>query len=144
VVPHDIFLTVLLIQLVQLAKLGALLGLFLAIAVKLLEPSLTFGQTFRMSIIATAVSLLVMYVYLFVYYGAKMYYGAETELEITTYDDALVEIAVICLAGTIVTRLSRNYGIKKEGWFGVGGRAIGWIVALFMMLFIIVFLLQGY
>jgi hypothetical protein len=34
----------------------------------------------------------------------------------------------------VVTRLSRNYGIEKEGWFGVGGRAVGWIVALTMML----------
>jgi hypothetical protein len=132
-VPHEVIG-----PLIHFAGAGAFFGFLLAIAVSRLERSLTFGQAFRISAIASVVALVAIF----------LYHQATAELGISDsinhwVEDVLVKLAAMCLAGTIVTRLSRNYGIKKEGWFGVGGRAIGWIYALLLMLAAIAIVLRA-
>jgi hypothetical protein len=134
-VPHEVIG-----PLIHFAGAGAFFGFLLAIAVSRLERSLTFGQAFRISAIASVVAL----VAIFLYHQAIAELGISVSIPPWPWvQDVMVKLAAMCLAGAIVTRLSKNYGIKKEGWFGVGGRAIGWIYALLLMLGAIVIALRA-
>ncbi len=55
------------------------------------------------------------------------------------YNLIIVSI-IISLGGALITRvLARNYGIKKSGWLGVGGKAIlsGLIPSLILLLLLL-------
>jgi hypothetical protein len=34
------------------------------------------------------------------------------------------------VAGTIITKLARNYGIEKTGWLGIGAKSIFVVIGL--------------
>jgi hypothetical protein len=38
--------------------------------------------------------------------------------------DGLFTIVVMSVAGTVITKLARNYGIEKTSWLGIGGKSI--------------------
>ena len=38
--------------------------------------------------------------------------------------DSLFLLVVMCVAGDIITKLARNYGIEKTGRLGVGAKAV--------------------
>ena len=87
--------------------------------VKVLERQLTFVQSLMISAVAVAISIALLVVY----------YLAKVPLEITNQDfDKLAALITWFVLGTLITRLARNYGIKKHGWFGLGGRANLWLL----------------
>ena len=89
------------------------------VAVKVLERQLTFVQSLMISAVAVAISIALLVVY----------YLAKVPLEITNQDlDKLAALIMWFVLGTLITRLARNYGIKKHGWFGLGGRANLWLL----------------
>ena len=89
------------------------------VAVKGLERQLTFVQSLMISAVAVAISIALLVVY----------YLAKVPLEITNQDlDKLAALIMWFVLGTLITRLARNYGIKKHGWFGLGGRANLWLL----------------
>jgi hypothetical protein len=50
------------------------------------------------------------------------------------YADKLVGFAELLVPGAVVTRLARNYGVEKSGWFGVGAKATFWLLLFIVVL----------
>ncbi|HET7888269.1 MAG TPA: hypothetical protein VFL62_18760 [Bradyrhizobium sp.] len=98
--------------------------LFYSVAVKFLERQLTFVQAVYIS--AVAVAVLIAVVVVFTLAKAPLGLGRDAE--------SFVYLADYLLAGVIITRLAKSYGVEKAGWVGVGARAnalilaFGWIV----------------
>ena len=99
------------------------------VAVKVLERQLTFVQSLMISAVAVAISIALLVVY----------YLAKVPLEITNQDvDKLAALITWFVLGTLITRLARNYGIKKHGWFGLGGRANIWLLGIMWVVIVAV------
>ena len=99
------------------------------VAVKGLERQLTFVQSLMISAVAVAISIALLVVY----------YLAKVPLEITNQDvDKLAALIMWFVLGTLITRLARNYGIKKLGWFGLGGRANLWLLGIMWVVIVAV------
>ena len=50
------------------------------------------------------------------------------------YADRLVGFVDLLVPGAVVTRLARNYGVEKSGWFGVGAKATFWLMLVVFVL----------
>jgi hypothetical protein len=91
------------------------------VTIKVLERQLTFTQSLMISALASAISIVLL----------AAYHLAKAPLEITNRDfDNLATLIVWFGLGTVITRLARNYGIKKHGWFGLGARANLWLLGI--------------
>jgi hypothetical protein len=99
-----------------------------AAIVKWLERTLTFTQCLLMSAVASAVSIGLYVGYLLV--RAPFYRNKDL--------DNVAALVAWCVLGILITRLARNYGIKKQGWFGVGGKANFWLLAILWGIIIVV------
>jgi tetrahydromethanopterin S-methyltransferase subunit F len=109
-------------KLVTLA-MGLLPGYVLAVLIygtiiRVVERSLTFKQSAMIA--GTAVAIL--FAVLIVYYIARAPYYKSRDI------DNLAGLVAYCITGIVITRLARNYGIKKLGWFGVGARVNCWLL----------------
>jgi hypothetical protein len=82
------------------------------------------GLAFRQSLLIAAASVAVSIALLMAYY-----IGLAPYLENRAVDN-LAGIVVYCIMGVVITRLARDYGIRKVGWFGVGARANLWLLAV--------------
>jgi sulfite exporter TauE/SafE len=103
------------------------------VTVKVLERQLTFTQSLMISALASAISIVLL----------AVYYLAKAPLEITNRDfDKLATLIVWFVLGTVITRLARNYGIKKHGWFGLGGRANLWLLGISWVVIVVVLGIQ--
>jgi hypothetical protein len=89
-----------------------------SVGVKILERRLTFIQSLLISAVATGASIALMVVY----FLSKPLLGLDRSV------DGVATIVMLCVIGTIITRLARNYGIEKSGRFGLGARASFWIL----------------
>jgi hypothetical protein len=49
-----------------------------------------------------------------------VYYFAKAAVKWPDTVDGLFTIVVMSVSGTVITKLARNYGIEKTGWFGIG------------------------
>ncbi len=88
--------------------------------VRILERGLTYFQSLQISAVATAVSMGLYIAYVFARY--PFYHNRDL--------DNLAALVAWCVLAIVITRLARNYGIEKHGWFGVGGRANLWLLAI--------------
>ena len=95
-----------------------------AATIKILERRLTFTQSLLMSAIAAAVSIAL----LVIFHLGKAVFGARQ------YADRLVGFVDLLVPGAVVTRLARNYGVEKSGWFGVGAKATFWLMLVVFVL----------
>jgi len=98
--------------------------------VKYLERSLTFWQALGIAAVAVAVSFAIYVVYVL---GLKAPYHLNKDW------DGLASLVAYCTLGIVITKLAANYGIKKTGWFGVGGRANLYLLGLLWVLVVVVF-----
>jgi hypothetical protein len=99
------------------------------ITIKVLERGLTFLQSLLISAVATGISMGLYIAYVF----ARAPYYRNRDL-----DNLAVLVGWIIL-GIVITRLSRNYGILKHGWVGLGGRANLWLIVLSWALIAVIF-----
>ncbi|HTA98915.1 MAG TPA: hypothetical protein VK804_00425 [Bradyrhizobium sp.] len=106
-----------------------LFTLVYTITIKVLERGLTYLQSLQVSAVAVAVSMALYLAYIF----ARYPFYRNRDL-----DNLAVLIAWIIL-GIVITRLARNYGIQKHGWFGLGGRANLWLIVLSWALIAVIF-----
>lgn len=88
-----------------------------AMATKILERRLTVAQSSLISAVAGVVAIALM----------AAYYLMKPALGAPPFIDTAAMIGTMCVVGTVVTRLARNYGIEKRGWFGLGARAGFWV-----------------
>ena len=64
-----------------------------------------------------------------------VYFFAKAALAWPDTVDGLFTIVIMSVAGTVITKLARNYGIEKTGWLGIGAKSI--LVLLFLSWLII-------
>jgi hypothetical protein len=102
-----------------------LFSLAYAITIKVLERRLTFVQSLLMSAVASVVLIVLLVVY----------YLAEAPLGLDVLFDSVAILVAWCVLGTIITRLARNYDIKKRGWLGLGAKANLWLLLVSWVLF---------
>jgi hypothetical protein len=102
-----------------------LFTLVYAITVKALERRLTFVQSLLISAVASAISIVLLVAYYFV----------KVPLGLNVNFDSFAILAMWCVLGTIITRLARNYDIKKHGWLGLGAKANLWLLLVSWVLF---------
>jgi hypothetical protein len=105
---------------------GLFFSLIGAAIIKFLERKLTFRQAFLIMLMTNFVS------------GALLaaYTLAKPRLGLSPALDSSVNLAGLALMGFMITRLAANYGIRKEGWFGLGAKvmfAIFLLVIIFMI-----------
>jgi hypothetical protein len=101
--------------------------------VKYLERSLTFWQALMICGVATAASFAIYVVYVL---GLKAPYHLNKDV------DGVATLVAWSALGIIITRLAANYGIKKYGWLGVGGRANLYLLMLLWALIAVIFGVQ--
>jgi hypothetical protein len=106
-------------------------SLIYATIIKFLERVLTFRQAYLISLITNLVSGALFAAYAF----AKARVGFSPAL------DAAAHLALLMLMGFIITRLAANYGIKKEGWFGLGARVV---FAIFLLAVVFMIVITGF
>ena len=74
---------------------------------------------------------------LYIFYAVeKQYSTSKTELNSL---DGIVTIIVIVVSGAVITRLARNYGVKKTGWLGVGGKSVLVMITLTWVIVLLVY-----
>jgi hypothetical protein len=97
---------------------------------KYLERSLTFWQALLITAVAVAVSFGLYVAY---YLILKAPYRLNKDV------DGLASLVAYCVLGIVITKLAANYGIKKTGWFGVGGKANLYLLGLLWVLVVLIF-----
>jgi hypothetical protein len=102
------------------------------VIIKVLERGLTFVQSLMVSAVASAASLTLLVVY----------YIAKAPFDLNRDFDKLAALVAWCLLATLITRLARNYGFKKLGWFGLGAKANLWLLVLLWALLAVIFRVQ--
>jgi hypothetical protein len=95
-----------------------------AATIKILERRLTFVQSLLMSAIAAVVSIALLVIFNL----------GEASFGAPQYADKLVGFAELLVPGAVVTRLARNHGVGKSGWFGVGAKATFWLLLFIVVL----------
>jgi hypothetical protein len=91
-------------------------------AIKILAPQLTVLQCLITSAASTvAGSLLIVAHYLFL------------KPVLQERVQAVAYVLIYLIYGWLITRLVRRYGVEKEGWLGVGGRANLWLLCLWAL-----------
>jgi 4-amino-4-deoxy-L-arabinose transferase-like glycosyltransferase len=102
-----------------IALSGAILVFLLTVILRLLARQLRLVQALYLSF-AGAVAWLALVV---------SYNALEHALGITiasfggSFLGGSITLGSFCVMGTVITRLSRQYGIEKVGWLGVGAKA---------------------
>lgn len=98
--------------------------------VKYFARSLPFSKAFLISLAGFAIGTILYVVY---YFTKAAMAGPDTF-------DGLFTIVVMSVAGTVITRLARNYGIEKTGWLGIGGKSILMLLVLSWLIVAVVYL----
>jgi len=96
-----------------------------SVGAKYFARSLPYSKAFLICLVAFAVGTVLFIIYYFV----KAVAGWSERL------DALFLLVVMCVAGDIITKLARNYGIVKTGRLGVGAKSV---FTLFVLSWLIV------
>src|SRR6266511_3410040 len=91
-----------------------------AVVLKFFARSLPFSRALLISLVASSVSIGLG----FLYFLAKDAWG------FSAGSDGLATLAVFCVAGHLITKLAKNYGIEKAGWLGVGAKSMLALVAI--------------
>jgi hypothetical protein len=94
--------------------LSVTLALLASAGVKYFARPLPYSKAFLISLAGFAVGTVLYIVY------------AITKVVMTLPNsvDGLFTLVVLSVAGTIITKLARNYGIEKTGWLGIGAKSI--------------------
>lgn len=104
---------------------GLFFSLIPAAIIKFLERKLTFRQAYLIALVTNLVSGTLL----------ALYTLANRPLGFSPALDLSANLAAIALMGFTITRLAANYGIKKEGRFGLGAKVV---FALFLITLIFV------
>jgi hypothetical protein len=123
-------------MLVSLA-MGLLPGFLLftivyTVILKVLARQLTFNQSLLISAVASTVMIVLL----------VAYFLSKASLGLDKIYDTFATLAAWCVLGAMITRLARNYGIKKDGWLGVGAKANLWLLAISWAVIAIVFAIK--
>ena len=94
--------------------------------IKYLERRLLFWQAYLIALVAHVFSAALLAAYMF----------ANSQIGFPPVLDGLANLALFALWGLMITRLAANYGIKKEGWFGLGAKVA--LATILIMLALIV------
>jgi len=97
--------------------------------VKYFARPLPYSKAFLISLAGFAVSTILLLVYFF----------AKAALAWSDTVDSIFTIIAMCVAGAVITRLARNYGIKKTGWLGIGAKSILVLVVLSWLIIAVVY-----
>ena len=109
---------------------GLLISLICAAVIKFLERRLTLGQAYLIALVANFTLGVPLAVYEFF----------KPQLDVSPGLDLSIGWAVLVLMGFMVTRLAANYGIKKEGRFGIGAK---FVFATFLMAVLFMIVMAG-
>jgi hypothetical protein len=56
----------------------------------------------------------------------------------------LVGLVMLCVAGSLITKLAKTYGIEKTGWLGVGAKSMLAVLAMSWVVVGVIALWHGY
>jgi hypothetical protein len=98
---------------------GGILVFLLAVILRLLARRLFFVQALYLSF-AGATAWLALFV---LYNSSRHALGITAASFGGSFVDGSIALGSFCVMGTVITRLSRQYGIEKVGWLGVGAKA---------------------
>lgn len=92
--------------------LTVVFALLASVGVKYFARPLPYSTAFLISLVGFAVCT-VLYV---------LYFITQTAMALPKSADGLFGLVALSIAGTIITKLARNYGVEKTGWLGIGGQ----------------------
>jgi hypothetical protein len=107
------------------AVITVVFAVLASVGAKYFARSLPYSKAFLICLVAFAVGTVLFIVYTFV----RLLGDWSERL------DGLFLLVVMCVAGDIITKLARNYGIEKTGRLGVGAKAV---FTLFVLSWLIV------
>ena len=105
-------------------------ALLASAGVKYFARPLPYSKAFLISLEAFAVCTIL----------AIAYYIVKAVMKLPDSVDALFTLVFISVAGTIITKLARNYGIEKTGWPNVGAKSIFVLIGLSWVLIGVVYI----
>jgi len=105
-----------------------LFSLIYGAIIKYFERRLTFLQAYLIAVVANFALAVVLAVSNF----------AKAEFNVSPMLDFGANLAGLTLWGFIITRMAANYGIKKEGRFGLGAKTVFATILLMLILVIAV------
>jgi hypothetical protein len=94
--------------------LSVAFALLASAGVKYFARPLPYSKAFLISLAGFAVGT-ILYI---------VYFIAKVVMALPNSVDGLFTLVVMSVAGTVITRLARNYGIEKTGWLGIGAKSI--------------------
>ena len=97
--------------------------------VKYFARSLPYSRAFLISLAGFGVGTVLYIVYAI----------AKAVMALPNSVDGLFTLVVLSVAGTIITKLARNYGIEKTRWLGIGAKSIFVLLALSWVIVAIVY-----
>lgn len=112
------------------AALTVVLALLASVGVKYFARPLPYSTAFLISLAGFAVCT-VLYL---------LYFTIQTAMGFPRSFDGLFGLVAMSVAGTIITRLARTYGVEKTGWLGIGAKSIFVLVGLSWVVVVIVYL----
>jgi hypothetical protein len=110
--------------------LTVVFALLASTGVKYFARHLPYSTAFLISLVGFAVCT-VLYV---------LYFIAQTAMALPRSADGLFGLVALSIAGTIITKLARNYGVEKKGWLGIGAKSVFMLVGLSWVVVGIVYL----
>jgi len=101
-----------------------------AVVLKFFARSLPFSRALLISLVASSVSIGLGFLYFLAKDAWGFSAGSDGLAAFSAGSDGLATLAVFCVAGHLITKLAKNYGIEKAGWLGVGAKSMLALVAI--------------
>jgi hypothetical protein len=109
--------------------LSVAFALLASAGVKYFARRLPYSKAFLISLAGFAVGT-ILYI---------VYFIAKVVMALPNSVDGLFTLVVMSVAGTVITRLARNYGIEKTGWLGIGAKSIFVLLGLSWVIVAVVY-----